>query len=439
MRLLKGVYRELASTHLTIVLLIILAVFMLLGTIFPQGGTPEQYSKSFGEVRALWFSRLGLFDIFHSWYFLTVGGLFFLNMVLCSVEGSRSHLRPKTAAFKEASTASWEVEKDEDLLKALKGRGYRLKVFDSTENSGSFIAQRGLPSRPMSIIYHFGLALTFVGFVLSALTAFDGEVYLLPGETKRIPESSPDMTINRWKSKMGLSVDAPDSLSLHLESFETEYTWYNVKFYPKEWKSAVVLTTPSGSAKKKTIEVNAPLRHRGMTIYQMDYKQEFDIELPDTSVHVEVGEPFQISGIDGSFSLRTVRTGTLFKQGREELIVPNGDLYYKAEDAPKSSRVGRLTLDSKYYFRDVPMTMRNFTEASGLYYRRDDGVVFLYVAFLLFMIGLFIRIFWPSYRISLHIDNRERRAYLSVKVAGISAYEESELLAVRKRFQEIGS
>jgi hypothetical protein len=55
------------------------------------------------------------------------------------------------------------------------------------------------------------------------------------------------------------------------------------------------------------------------------------------------------------------------------------------------------------------------------------------------MIGLFIRIFWPSYRISLHVDHVEKRAYLSAKVAGIAAYEESELQAVRNRFEEIGS
>jgi len=435
MKLLKSLYRELSSTHLTLILLILLAACMLLGTVFPQGGRPDQYVEAFGEARARWFSRLGLFDVFHSWYFLFVGGIFFVNLVFCSVEGWKSHRRPKAAAFKEASTAQWEVVRGESdsLIKALEDRRYRIKKIGESEFTSSFIAQRGLPSRPVSIIYHFGLALTFLGFVLSALTAFDGEVYLFPGETKMVPQSSPDMTINRWKAKLGLPVGEPDSLSLHLESFDTEYTWYNVKYYPREWKSAVTLTSDSGT-KRKVIEVNAPLRHRGLTIYQMAYNQEFDLVSGDSIVHVEAGAPFEVPGIDGTFSVRTVRTGTLFKRGEREALTPHADLYFKGPDEKKSQRVGRLTLDSKFYFRDVPLTMGNFTEATGLYFRRDDGVAFLYVAFLLFMIGLFIRIFWPSYRISLHVDESEERAYLSAKVAGIAAYPERELAEIHERF-----
>jgi cytochrome c biogenesis protein len=435
MRLFRSAYRELSSTHLTLVLLILLIACMLLGTIFPQGGSPDEYALAFGEARARWFTRLGLFDIFHSWYFLLLGGIFFLNIVFCSIEGWKSHRRPKAAAFKEASTAQWEVSKggSSALIAALKERRYRVRKIGGSESASSFIAQRGLPSRPVSIIYHFGLALTFVGFVLSALTAFDGEVYLFPGETKKIPKSSPEMTVNRWKRKLGLSVGEPDSLLLRLESFRTEYTWYNMKYYPKEWKSEVVLTTHSG-AKKKVIEVNAPLRYRGLTIYQMSYKQEFEVASGDSVVHVESGTPFEIPGINGRFSIRTVRTGTLFKKGKREEITPHADLYFKEENAKKSKRMGRLTVDTKFYFRNVPLTMRNFREASGLYFRRDDGVFFLYVAFLLFMVGLFTRIFWPSYRISLHVDEEEGKAYLSAKVAGIAAYQERELGDIHEQF-----
>jgi cytochrome c biogenesis protein len=439
MRLLRSIYRELSSTHLTLVLLILLAFCMLLGTIFPQGGRPDQYTQAFGEVRAKWFTRLGLFDIFHSWYFLLMGGIFFLNLVFCSLEGWKSHRRPKAAAFKEASTAQWGVTggRSVSLIEALQKRKYRVRKIAESDSASSYIAQRGLPSRPVSIIYHFGLALTFVGFVLSALTAFDGEVYLFPGETKKIPQSSPDMTVNRWKKSLGFSVGESDSVLLYLESFDTEYTWYNVKYYPREWKSDVTLTTSFGARKKKVIEVNAPLRHRGLTIYQMSYKQEFDVATGDTVVHVESGTPFEIPGVDGTFSVRTVRAGTLFREGEREPIAPHADLYFKGPEAKKSKRVGRLTLDSKFYFREIPLTMRDFKEATGLYFRRDDGVVFLYVAFLLFMIGLFMRIFWPSYRISLHVDEEEGKAYLSAKVAGIAAYPERELNEVRERLLEV--
>lgn len=412
---------------------------MLVGTIFPQGGTQEEYVKAFGEARAIWFIRLGFFDVFHSWYFLLVGGLFFLNLVFCSIEGWMSHIRPKPARFKEASTVQLDLsgKKPDRMLEVLKNRGYRVKQVYADQGEGVFVAQRGLPSRPVSIIYHFGLALTFVGFVLSALTAFDGEVYIYPGETKKIPRSSPKMTVNRWRNRLGFSQGEAESLSLHLESFDTEYTWYNMKYYPKDWKSAVVVETDSRPAREKVIEVNAPLRHGALTIYQMAYKQRFDIELEDTTIHVEAGVPFEIPAIEGKFSVRTVRVGTLFKEGARETITPHADLYYTAPDGQKRKRVGRLTLDSRYYFEKAPLIMRNFTEASGLYFRRDDGVAFLYVAFILFMVGLFVRIFWTSYKVSAHIDEAVGTVYLSAKVAGMAAYEETELAAIGKQFQEV--
>lgn len=434
---MKALYSQIASTQLTLILLIIMVVCMLVGTLFPQGGTQEEYLEAFGELRTTWFTRLGFFDVFHSWYFLLVGGIFFLNMVFCSIDGWMGHIRPKPARFKEASTVQLELggKKSDQMVEVLKNRGYRVRQVHTEEGGRSFVAQRGLPSRPVSVIYHFGLALTFVGFVLSALTAFNGEVYIYPGETKKIPRSSPEMSINRWRSKLGFSQGKAESLSIRLESFDTEYTWYNMKYYPKDWKSAVVLKTDSGLAKKKVIEVNAPLRHRGLTIYQMAYEQKFDVELEDTIIHVEAGEPFEIPAIEGEFSVRTVRAGVLFKEGVKEPITPHADLYYRTSDAEKRKRVGRLTLDSKYYFENTPLIMRNFTEASGLYFRRDDGVVFLYVAFILFMVGLFVRVFWTSYRVSVRVDEVEGKVYLSAKVAGVAAYEEIELAAIGSSFE----
>ena len=72
-----------------------------------------------------------------------------------------------------------------------------------------------------------------------------------------------------------------------------------------------------------------------------------------------------------------------------------------------------------------------------MYFRRDDGVVFLYVAFILFMVGLFVRVFWTSYRVSVHVDEGEGKVYVSAKVAGVAAYEETELAEIGKQFQEM--
>ncbi|GAH88954.1 unnamed protein product, partial [marine sediment metagenome] len=61
----------------------------------------------------------------------------------------------------------------------------------------------------------------------------------------------------------------------------------------------------------------------------------------------------------------------------------------------------KLVLDEPIPVMGKNMVLRNVKEESGIYYKRDDGVPLLYVSFLFFMIGLFMRVFFPTYEIRL--------------------------------------
>ena len=430
-------YGALSSTRLTIFLLMILVLAMVLGTIFPQGGDDQAYLKAFGTTKYTWFYTLGLFDIFHSWWFLLLSSLLFLNLALCSIRGMQieARLRSKIVLHeRHPSLRDIRVPQEgrTDLAALLKKRRYRIRSVERGE-SQVFICQRGLPARPWSIIYHAALALAFLGFVFTALTSFDGEVYLKPGESKSIPLSGEKMGIHQlFRGKLSpFRADRVDSIRVELKSFDTEYTWYNEKYFTKDWKSTLSASKDGDVGVRKEIEVNDPLRYSGLTVYQWDYRQFFDLALPETVATLEARKDFEIPGLEGKFRTGTVYLGTLFKGGEREPIVPNADLYMVSSEG-KREKIGKLSLGTPFVYEGVLMELRGVKEESGLYYRRDDGIRLLYPAFLIFMLGLFLRVFWPSYRLSILYQPPEKRVSIWGKASGIAAYLDEEISLIER-------
>ncbi len=413
-------------------LLLILVFAMVLGSTLPQGGDDQAYIKAFGSVRYIWLYSLSLLDIFHSWWFLLLGFLLFLNLALCSIRGIQVEVRLRSVAAIEPRQVGRRVvylhpESRIDLLGVLRRRGYRVRQVDR-EASRVFICQRGLPARPWSIIYHGALALAFFGFIFSALSSFDGDIYLKPGEEKSIPLSSREMGIHKLFGGRLSSFDPDrvDSLKIRLESFDTEYTWYNDRYFPKDWKSSLSVSEEGHRAVSKEIEVNDPLRYSGLTVYQWDYTQRMDLALPETVITIEARKSFEVPGLESKLRTGTIYLGTLFDGGEAKPIVPNTDLY-KISGEGGREKIGKLTLGMPFVLEGVEMEMREVREASGLHYRRDDGVRLLYPAFLVFMLGLFLRVFWPSYRLSIVHDEKENQIHIWGKVSGVAAYLEKEI------------
>ena len=83
-----------ASVRLTIVLLLSLAATSIVGTLIPQNSDPAAYVSAFGETLFRFFAVLGLFDMYHSWWFQVLMLLLAANLV-----GSRRSLPTSQSAY----------------------------------------------------------------------------------------------------------------------------------------------------------------------------------------------------------------------------------------------------------------------------------------------------------------------------------------------------
>ena len=80
------IWKSFASVKLTIGLLLTLAATSIIGTLIPQNESPGAYLQSFGETLYRIFSLLGLFDMYHSWWFRALILLLVVNIIICSID-----------------------------------------------------------------------------------------------------------------------------------------------------------------------------------------------------------------------------------------------------------------------------------------------------------------------------------------------------------------
>lgn len=385
----KGLYDLLASVKLSFVLFAVLALIITLGTIFPQGGTPEEYIQAWGKERYLRYNAWGLLDIYHTPLFLGLGLLLLLNLILCTIDRIRK--------------ARWSLS---------------------------------------SIFFHVAIVVSFVGFFQSYLGAFEDSILLYPGKPQKVEIFRTDtraavLANFQWWKYQPFKFMAPkpqEPLEISLKRFNTEYVWsqgvtykkdlkgkvglvlapltYDTNqdpYYPKNWRSEITIAQQGKIIAQKSIKVNSPIKVKGLTFYQSHYEQKFDLVYHGPGekrgqVTVKAGEPFALEGIPGKWRVKTVHTGTIYKKGgSSEAVKTYADLYFTPPKDPKASPeaplpkpslAARLEPNKTVKYQGYTLVMRNFQEASGLSYRYDPGVKVLWVSTILAMIGMALRVYF---------------------------------------------
>ena len=74
------------SLKLVIILLLVLSVLSVAGTVIEQNKPLQEYYRFFKPETVELFSKLGLLDMYHSWWFTSCLALLALNIIACTME-----------------------------------------------------------------------------------------------------------------------------------------------------------------------------------------------------------------------------------------------------------------------------------------------------------------------------------------------------------------
>lgn len=298
---LRALRRLLGSVRFGLVLLGLLLALCMLGMVIMQSEMAgfEEYYASLSKAQKTVYGRLGLFDVYGSWYFATLLVLTGLNIVLSSVDrfpaAWRYLRRPRVTAspaYLRRQPVSSELELDEKpepvlerLVAAMRQRGLAPRL---TTRAGrvSVFAERHAWNRLGAYAVHVALLMIFAGGFLTSQLAVSGVITIEPG-------SGTDTFVS-FDQELGKQTSRELKLPFRVECTDIQQRLIDPEggLDPSntiDWLSRVRIADAAGTS-EALIHLNEPLDHRGYRFFQSSFEPEgsaravtLRLEAPDGS------------------------------------------------------------------------------------------------------------------------------------------------------------
>lgn len=273
----------LSSVRFGIVLLIILGILSFIGMIIMQQNVPD-FDKYYAELMPstrLLFSKLGWFDIYHTWYYNLLILVLSLNIILASIErapktwrivSSRKIEASKTWLLAQQQKAETVLESDslksasDRVLNALKSKRLRTTVLEKDGRVHIF-AEKGWWNRLGYLAVHVGLLVIFTGGFLTAQFSQEGMIPLEPGQsTNEMQQVMFDLTEMKQKTTTLpftiTCVDIQQKLIRKDGSIEGMNTI--------DWLTKIRIKDETG-LKEALVHMNEPVDYRGYRFFQASF------------------------------------------------------------------------------------------------------------------------------------------------------------------------
>jgi cytochrome c biogenesis protein len=421
------IWKSFASVKLTIALLLSLAATSIIGTLIPQNEAPGAYLQTFGETLYQIFSLLGLFDMYHSWWFRALILLLVVNIIVCSIDRLQAtwkiifarnprfnitryrQLKNKTEFNADGADASLI-----DRYLPVISRRFRYHRREETDQGFAIYAEKGRLTRLGVYVVHLSVVVLLIGGLIGSIFGFEGFVNLGPGDSA----STIRLRHNNQILPLGFEIRCDD---------------FKVEFYdtgaPKEFRSSLSILKEGKVVEQKDIIVNDPLRYEGISFFQSSYGN-----LPPNEVILNftsqatgmiysqkaaIGTPVVIPEDLGTFTLKQFTRQAYFRGHNI------GEAFIGVL-TPQNSQPVDVTLPLKFPSfdkmrkGDVFIAIADFVPRyyTGLQVSRDPGVWVVYFGFILMIIGIYITFFMSHQQICVEVTPHDLKS--QVMVAGTS-------------------
>jgi len=417
----------LANLKVAIALLLLIALFSILGTVIEQGQTINFYRENYPEHPALFgflsyqvILAIGLEHVYGSWWFLTLLILFGTSLTACTFNRQLPILKAskrwfyytKPQSFTKLPLATEIVGGNlNHLANSLQSKRY--KVYQADDR---LYARKGLIGRIGPIIVHASMLLVLCGSVWGSLTGFVAQEMVPSGDTfqvKNITEAG------AWSASQ-----VPKDWSVRVNRFWIDYTAKGSidQFY----SDLSVLDRDGKEVDRKTIHVNEPLKYKGVSFYQANW----DIHAVRFTLNNSPILQLPVSKLESQNGGRQV-WGTWIPTKPDlsagiTLITPDlqGTFLIYGE---KGDLLTTVRSNGSAEVNGVTFTLKEAIGSTGLQIKADPGIPIVYTGFGLLMLGVMMSYISHSQVWALQVGDR---LYVGGKTNRAQVSFEAELIDV---------
>jgi cytochrome c biogenesis protein len=394
----------LLSVRLSIFLLILMALTSIVGTLIKQNAPPMEYVQQFGTGLYRFLNFLGIFDMYHSWWFRGILTLLAINIFSCSssrfpriwnritrpqseILKIQSASLPYAKRLKRSLSPDEVAEKISSIARGIFGK----PLLSETPEAIAIFAERGRMSRLGAYITHLSILIILLGALIGSLFGFKGFVNILEGETV-------DRVFTRQRHGT-----MPKPLGFKVRCDDFKITYYDTKAqerFIKEYISTLTFLEDGREVMKKEVRVNHPLTFNGLRFYQSSYG-----DIPEITVTVEStnqGKNFSFVTHEGE-RVGIPESKAFFQILKFHPHIHNvgqgiAMAFFQPKAMPQRFWLlkARPKLVGGYQFTLKDVTQREYT---GLQITKDPGVWIVWLGCILLVWGLMVAFFSSHQRI----------------------------------------
>jgi len=305
-RWVREVLELVSSMRFSISLLTLIAIVSVIGTVVKQAEPAINYVNQFGPFWAEIFHTIGITSIYNTVWFITIMAFLVLSTSLCLLRNTPRILadmrdfKEKTAdrsfaAFSHKAQFDLplsEKETQQRLSALLVEQGYSLKAIYRQDASVRYAGKKGLSNRWGYIFGHLAIVMICIGGLLDSAVPLQIAAFLAGKQPlqsnmliKEVPENAV-MGVKNLSFRGNVQVTEGQKIShallnykegvlLQQLPFEIELKKFVVEYYstgmPKLFASDVLVKDQDGTSFPFRIEVNKPLVHKGIAVYQSSF------------------------------------------------------------------------------------------------------------------------------------------------------------------------
>ncbi|HMT06511.1 MAG TPA: cytochrome c biogenesis protein ResB [Pyrinomonadaceae bacterium] len=412
-----------SSVRFGVTLLILLAAACMTGMLIMQQNVSgfDRYFAELTPSQRLVYGYLGLFDIYHAWYFNALLAVLSLNIVLASIDRFpktwASVMKAKTAVplrwlREQSATEEIELESSVDdvsqrIESGMKDAGWKRIEREMRGETLYIKGESGRWNRFSAYPVHIALLTIFLGGFLTAQLGSTGQVPLKPGKTTDIMSDTVATLdrVNEVTMRLPFTLQATD-IQQNLIKRDGSLSAMNTI----DWITRFTITDETGTH-EAMVQMNRPYDYRGYRFFQSSFTPIGRARIITVAARPAVGGEPELVTIPRNGSARLTDGTTVgfaefrgnFRIGKED---PNEDTSeYPNPGAvlsvtpPNGSAVTAYAFGPK--MADIPAAknpiggytyqLTDFEKAADqhiLSVQRDPGATVVYVGFVLLFLTL---------------------------------------------------